>query len=119
MCHVGWNLLWNDYFVNRSSFMRKIVCRQQKKESLCNRGIAQSYLQVLHVHVFLVAPLSACDMAQAGADEHQGGVAIGEGTHDPGGQSQILCKLQMRHEQSRIIHCARQRIYPTAALCAV
>ena len=31
------------------------------------------------------------------------------------GQSQILCKLQMRHEQSRIIHCARQRIYPTAA----
>ena len=27
---------------------------------------------------------------------------------------QILCKLQMRHEQSRI-HCARQRIYPTAA----
>ena len=37
----------------------------------------------------------------------------------PRGQSQILCKLQMRHEQSRIIHCARQRIYPTAALCAV
>ena len=35
------------------------------------------------------------------------------------GQSQILCKHQMRHEQSRIIHCARQRIYPTAALCAV
>ena len=35
------------------------------------------------------------------------------------GQSQILCKLQMMHEQSRIIHCARQRIYPTAALCAV
>ena len=35
------------------------------------------------------------------------------------GQSKILCKLQMRHEQSRIIHCARQRIYPTAALCAV
>ena len=38
---------------------------------------------------------------------------------DAQGQSQILCKLQMRHEQSRIIHCARQRIYPTAALCAV
>ena len=34
------------------------------------------------------------------------------------GQSQILCKLQMRQEQSRI-QCARQRIYPTAALCAV
>ena len=34
------------------------------------------------------------------------------------GQSQILCKLQMRQEQSRI-QCARQRIYPTATLCAV
>ena len=28
MCHVGRNLLWNDYFVNRSTFMRKIVCKQ-------------------------------------------------------------------------------------------
>ena len=33
-------------------------------------------------------------------------------------QSQILCKLQKRREQIRI-QCARQRIYPTAALCAV
>lgn len=24
MCHVGWNLLWNDYFVNRSIVMRKL-----------------------------------------------------------------------------------------------
>ena len=34
------------------------------------------------------------------------------------GPSQILCKLQMKREQIRI-QCARQRIYPTAALCAV
>ena len=34
------------------------------------------------------------------------------------GQSQILCKLPTRREQSRI-QCVRQRIYPTAALCAV
>ena len=33
---------------------------------------------MLHVHVFLAAPLSACDMAQAGADEHQRGIAVGE-----------------------------------------
>ena len=33
-------------------------------------------------------------------------------------QSQILCKLPTRREQSRI-QCVRQRIYPTAALCAV
>ena len=67
-----------------STFMRKIVCRQLKKELLCNGGIAESGLQMLHVHVFLVAPLGACDMAQAGADEHQSGVAVGEGTHNPG-----------------------------------
>ena len=34
------------------------------------------------------------------------------------GQSQILCKLPTRREQIRI-QCVRQRIYPTAALCAV
>ena len=28
-------------------------------------------------------------MAQAGADEHQGGVAIGEGTHNPGTPSDL------------------------------
>ena len=33
-------------------------------------------------------------------------------------QSQILCKLPTRREQIRI-QCVRQRIYPTAALCAV
>ena len=52
--------------------MRKLFCRQLRKELSGNRGIAESGLQVLHVHVLLVAPLGACDMAQAGADEHQG-----------------------------------------------
>ena len=64
--------------------MRKIVCRQLRKELSGNGGIAESGLQVLHVHVLLVSPLGACDMAQAGADEHQGGVAVGEGSHNPG-----------------------------------
>ena len=39
---------------------------------------------MLHVHVLLVAPAGACDMAQAGADEHQGGVAVREGADNPG-----------------------------------
>ena len=39
---------------------------------------------MLHVHVFLAALLSACDMAQAGADEHQRGIAVGEGPYDAG-----------------------------------
>ena len=56
--------------------------RQLKEELLCKGGIAESGLQMPHVHVLLVTPLGACDMAQAGADEHQGGVAIREGTHD-------------------------------------
>ena len=43
-----------------------------------NRGVVQSRLQVLHVHVFLVAPLGARHMAEPGADQHQSGVAIEE-----------------------------------------
>ena len=49
-------------------------------KSAGNRGIVHGRLQMLHVHVFLVAPLGACDMAQASADEHQGGIAVWEGT---------------------------------------
>ena len=64
--------------------MRKKDCRQLKKELLCKGGIAESGLQVPHVHVLLVTPLGACDMAQAGADEQQGRVAIREGTHNSG-----------------------------------
>ena len=52
--------------------MRKIVCRQLKEALLCNGGIAESGLQMPHVHILPVTPLGACDMAQAGADEHQG-----------------------------------------------
>ena len=44
---------------------------------------------MLHVHVFLAAPLSACDMSQAGADEHQRGVAVGEGSDYAGPSSDL------------------------------
>ena len=53
-------------------------------KSAGNRGVVQSRLQVLHVHVFLVAPLGARHMAEPGADQHQGGVAIGECPHHTG-----------------------------------
>ena len=72
-----------------STFMRKKDCKQLKKELLCEGGIAESGLQVVHVQVLLVAPLGACDMAQAGADEHQGGVAIREGTHNSGAPADL------------------------------
>ena len=46
-----------------------------------NRGVVHDRLQMLHVHVFLAAPLGARHVAQPGADRHQGGVAIGECPH--------------------------------------
>ena len=46
-----------------------------------NRDVFQSRLQVLHIHVLLVAPLCAGHMAEPGADQHEGGVAIRKSTH--------------------------------------
>ena len=50
-------------------------------KSAGNRGVVHDRLQVLHVHVLLVAPLGARHVAQPCADQHQGGVAIGECPH--------------------------------------
>ena len=52
-------------------------------KSAGNRGVLQSSLQVPNIHVLLVAPLSAGDMAQPGTDQHEGGVAIRERAHHP------------------------------------
>ena len=49
-----------------------------KMKSVGNGGILNGSLQVLHVHVLLAAPLGTCHMAEPGADQHQGGVAIAE-----------------------------------------
>ena len=75
--------------------MRKKVCRHLKEALLCEGGIAESGLQVPHVHVLLVTPLGAYDMAQAGVDEYQGGVAIGEGTHNPGAPADLAVQASM------------------------
>ena len=53
-------------------------------KSAGNRGVVHDRLQVLHVHVFLVAPLGARHMAEPGADQHQGGVAVRECPHHAG-----------------------------------
>ena len=47
-------------------------------KSAGNEGVVHGRLQVLHVHVFLAAPLGARHMAEPGADQHQGGVAVRE-----------------------------------------
>jgi hypothetical protein len=53
-------------------------------KSAGNRGIVHDRLQVLHVHVFLAAPLGARYMAEPGADQHQGGVPVRECPHHAG-----------------------------------
>ena len=53
-------------------------------KSAGNEGVVQSRLQVLHVHVFLAAPLGARHVAKSGTDQHQGRVAIGECPHHAG-----------------------------------
>ena len=50
-------------------------------KSVGNEGVVQSRLQMLHIHVFLVAPLGACHVAEPCADQHQGGVPIRERSH--------------------------------------
>ena len=52
--------------------------------SASNGGVLKGSLQVLHVHVLLVAPLGAGHMAKPGADQHEGGVAVREATHHSG-----------------------------------
>ena len=52
-------------------------------KSASDGGVLKSSLQVLHVHVLLVAPLGAGHMAQPGADQHEGGVAVRETAHYP------------------------------------
>ena len=53
-------------------------------KSAGKEGVVQRRLQVLHIHVLLAAPLRPRHMAKPGADQHQGGVAIGEGPHHAG-----------------------------------
>ena len=67
-------------FLPRGKIMADLV----KLKSAGNRDVLQGSLQVLHIHVFLVAPLGAGHMAQAGADQHEGGITIRERPHHTG-----------------------------------
>ena len=54
-----------------------------------NRGVVQSCLQMLHVHVFLAAPLGARHVTEPGADQHQGGIAIRKCAHHAGSAADL------------------------------
>ena len=58
--------------------MRKIICRLRLSVVSRQWGVVQSCLQMLHVHVFLAAPLGARRVAKSGADQHQGRVPVRE-----------------------------------------
>ena len=66
-------------------------CLQAPAEmkSAGNEGGVQRRLQVLHVHVFLVAPLGARHVAKSGADQHQGGVAVREHSYHAGSAADL------------------------------
>ena len=50
-------------------------------KSAGNRDVVQSRLQMLHIHVLLVAPLRSRRMTQPCTDQHQRRVPIGERSH--------------------------------------
>ena len=52
-------------------------------KSAGNEGVVRDRLQVLHVHVYLVAPLGASHMAEPGTDQHKCRVAVRETAHHP------------------------------------
>ena len=58
-------------------------------KSAGNGGVLKGILQVLHIHVLLVAPLGACHMAQPGTDQHQGRVAVRETAHHTGAAADL------------------------------
>lgn len=58
-------------------------------KSAGNEGVVQSRLQMLHVHVFLAAPLGARYMAKPGADQHQSRVAVRERSHHAGSAADL------------------------------
>lgn len=45
---------------------------------------------MLHIHVLPAVPLGTSYMAEPGADQHEGRVAIGESAHHPGAAAQLL-----------------------------
>ena len=53
-------------------------------ESVSNGGVLKGRLQVLHIHVLLVAPLGASHMLQTGTDQHEGRVAVWDAAYYTG-----------------------------------
>lgn len=64
-------------------------------KSASNGGILNGSLQMLHVHVLLVALLGAGYMAEPGIDQHESRVAVWENAHYSGSVSNLLVTLSI------------------------
>ena len=53
-------------------------------KSASKDGVLKDRLQVLHVHVLLVAPLGTGHMAQSGTDQQESRIAVREDSHHTG-----------------------------------
>ena len=63
-------------------------------KSAGNGGVLNGSLQMLHIHVLLLAaPLGAGHMAQAGADRHEGRATVRETAHYPGAAVDLPVEL--------------------------
>lgn len=58
-------------------------------KSASNGGILKDRLQVLHVHILLVASLGAGQMVQPGTGQYEGRVAVWETTHHTGATANL------------------------------
>ena len=86
-----------------------------------NRGVVQSRLQMLHIHVLLVAPLGAHHMTEPGTDQHQGGVSVRECPHHAGPAADLPIQplLQQPQDQGKakgLAACNSQTASPFGCL---
>ena len=68
-------------YESRQDLCAKVFAGSGGMKSAGNRDVVQRRLQMLHVHVFLVAPLGTRHVAKPRANQHQGGVPIRERPH--------------------------------------
>lgn len=59
-----------------------------KMKSARGRGVLQSSLQALHIHVLFAAPPGAGNMAQPGTGQYEGRAAVRESTHGARGNGE-------------------------------
>ena len=68
---------------SRQDLCANLFAGSDRMKSAGNGDVIYGRLQMLHVHVFLAAPLGARHMAQPRANQHQSGISVRECPHHP------------------------------------